>query len=468
MTDKIGAMVVCYGSRGVSMVDAFLRSSYDVELYIADKQKNPFNARVAKEHAIIPDLNVPDIVKFAKKFEDKIDLAIVCPEGPIIAGVRDEIESATDIPVVCPTKEFALEESKVQQRELLAGCCPDANPRFKVFRKSEYGSSVKGPLYAWLDEFDNQVAVKPDRPGYGKGVGVWGDHFQNREQLFAHFMGIYENDAVIIEEKIDGQESSYQCFCDGKRVVPMPDTRDYKRAFEEDKGPNTGGMGCYRDSGDILPFMTHADRKAEEKMVNKLFKKLRGEGTEPGLRGIPLYVAFMHSADGPKILEINSRGGDPESPTVISTIKDDFVELCFSMIEGKLRKVRFEDKAAVLIYKVPPAYGGFDKAYPDKVAAGEIGKPVDLSGAKALFKEYGHDVCIYPGSMELRGGNTYALGSRAVACIGKSDSIEEAREIALKATKATKGGGLWYREDIASKEHIAKSVAHMKRLRGAV
>ena len=464
--ETVGILVVSYGSRAASFVDAFSRSNnYETKLFIADKQANPFNLERAEKHAVIPDLNSEKILDFVKSNKNSIDFGIIGPEGPIIAGTRDLIEKETGIPVICPTKEFALEESKLQQRILLKECCPEANPRFKVFNKKEDGSAaeVKDKLYSWLDELNNEVAVKPDRPGYGKGVGVWGDHFQSREELFQHFLTIYEHDSVIIEEKIDGEESSFQAFCDGKNLAVLPDTRDYKRAFENDEGPNTGGMGCYKDK-DYLPFMTQGERDKEKEIVDKFFKKLKGDGN-PGLRGIPLYVAFMHSAQGPKILEINSRGGDPEIQTIMPLLKDDFVDVCYKMIEGNLGSLNLRQDSSVLIYKVPPNYGGYNEKFLAKVNESEAGTPIDLSRAKALSEKYGDNFRIYPGSMELRDGKNYALGSRTACCIGIADSIEGAREISLDVTNSIGGGALWYRNDIASKEHIQRSVKHMEKLR---
>jgi len=468
MVEKIGILVVSYGSRAVSMVDAFSGSeNYEVELYIADKQKNPFNLKKAKVHQVIPGLDVDGILKFARNYRERIDFGIVGPEGPIINGVRDKIEDKLKIPMICPTKEYALEGSKVQQRELMNDSCPEANPRFRFFNKRDYAgiTDVRREVYSWLDEFDNQVAVKPDRPGYGKGVGVWGDHFNSREELFEHFLTIYEKDSVIIEEKIDGEESSFQCLCDGKNLVALPETRDYKRAFDDDKGPNTGGMGCYKNYGDYLPFMRASDREDELNAVNKIFKKLKNGRENPGLRGIPFYVAFIHARDGIKILEINSRGGDPEIQTVLPLIKDDFVDICFKMIDGNLKRIEFDPRASVLTYKVPPNYGGFKYRFPEQVNSDEINTPVDLSHAYKLTEKYGDSIKIYPGSMEVRDGKTYSGGSRTVCCIGIAESIEKAREISLEGIKAIKGGALWYRKDIASKEHINRSIEHMKRLR---
>ncbi|MDH5713818.1 MAG: hypothetical protein OEY83_07780, partial [Candidatus Bathyarchaeota archaeon] len=254
--ERVGVLVVCYGSRGAAMVDAFSRSqNYSTEIYVADKQRNPFNLEKAKEHAVVPDLDAEKICKFAKKYEKRIDFGIVGPEKPIINGVRDVVEKETGIPIICPTQEYAIEGSKVAQRRLFHKVAPGVNPSFRVFDPKGYSTvnEVKRDVNAWLDKLNDQVAVKPDRPVAGKGVGVWGDHFNTREQLFEHFLSNYEHGPVIVEEKIEGEESSFQAFCDGKHMVPLPETRDYKRAFDGDKGPNTGGMGSYKDVGDWLP-----------------------------------------------------------------------------------------------------------------------------------------------------------------------------------------------------------------------
>ncbi|MDH5713743.1 MAG: hypothetical protein OEY83_07390, partial [Candidatus Bathyarchaeota archaeon] len=255
-------------------------------------------------------------------------------------------------------------------------------------------------------------------------------------------------------------------FCDGKHMVPLPETRDYKRAFDGDKGPNTGGMGSYKDVGDWLPFMTSADKEKEVQIVNKIFKRLRGRGSNPGLRGIPFYDAFIHTGRGPKILENNSRPGDPEILNLLPILKDDFVDLCFKILDGNLTRVEFEKRATVVTYKAPPNYGGFKNVFPQRVDSVDADKPVDLSGAYRLAKKYGDKIRIYPGSIEQGDdGRTYALGSRTVCAVGIGEDIERAREISLEGLRAVKGGSLWFRTDIASREHIEKSVEHMKRLR---
>ena len=366
MVERIGVALISYGSREVAIADALLRSrKYRVELYIADRLRNVYNAKYAKEHAIIPSLDNKEITAFFDKHKGDISFGIVGPEDPIIHGIRDDVEKETGIPLICPTKEYALERSKVAQRILLNDVLPEVNPRFKVFNPKDFSSRdhVKAEVWKWLDEINDRGVVKPDGAVRGKGVGVWGDHFTTREQLFEHFLSNFQFGPTIIEEKLDGEESSFMAFCDGQHLARLPETRDNKRAFDGDKGPNTGGMGSYKDPKDWLPFMTKKEYEHEELVVGRLFEHLRGKTRNPSLLGVPFYVAMIHTAEGTKVLEINSRPGDPEILNILPLLKDDFVDLCYSMLDGNLIRVEVEPQATVVTYKVPPTYGGKEKEY---------------------------------------------------------------------------------------------------------
>jgi len=277
----------------------------------------------------------------------------------------------------------------------------------------------------------------------------------------------YQYGPVIVEEKIDGEESSFQAFCDGRHLAVLPETRDYKRAFDDDKGPNTGGMGSYKDADDILPFITPVDRDREIEIVNKVFHELRKRADKTDLRGVPFYDAFIHTGKEPKLLENNSRPGDPEIQNLLPILKDDFVDVCYKILEGNLTHVNLEEKATVVTYMAPPNYGGYANTFPNRVKTNEINQPVDLSEAEKLSSKYSDNIRVYPASMEIRDdGNTYALsGSRAVCLVGAGDSIQVARDISLEGVKAIKGDALWHRNDIASREHIQKSIEHMSHLR---
>ncbi len=470
LMEKVGILIVSYGSREAAMVDMFARSqNYNVELYIADRQHNPFNIKRAHKHVVIPDLNSKDICKFAVSNKTEIDFVIVGSEKPIIEGVRDLIEEKTNIPVLCPKQKYAIEDSKIKQRLLFEEIAPESNPRFQIFDPKDYKntSDVKKEVYSWLDQLSNNAVVKPDKPTAGKGVGVWGDHFTTREQLFEHFMSNFQYSSVIIEEKIDGEESSFQIFSDGQHLVPLPSVRDYKRAFDNDKGPNTGGMGSYKDINEHLPFLTPSERANELSLANKIFQKWKEKiGDDSALRGVPLYLAFMHSKNGIKILENNSRPGDPEIINILPLLKDDLVDVCYRMLNRTLTNIELREAASVLTYKVPPNYGGYMTTFPHLVNKSVVNTPIDLSKADSLVAKYSDRIRVYPGSMEIRDSKVFALRSRAVAILGIGDSIEEAREISLEGAGAISGGALWNRTDIASKTHILRSVRKMELLRG--
>ena len=214
MGERVGVALVSYGSREVAMADAFLSSQkYDVELYIADRLRNVYNTKHSKEHAVIPDLDNHSVTAFFAKHRERIDFGIVGSEDPIINGIRDEVEKETGIPLICPTKEFALEKSKVAQRLLMQNLVPEVNPRFRVFDPREIRSEneARAEVWKWLDEIGDKGVVKPDGVSRGKGVGVWGDHFQNRAELFEHFRLPDDNkEPLLFISSRRGQTSSFQ------------------------------------------------------------------------------------------------------------------------------------------------------------------------------------------------------------------------------------------------------------------
>jgi phosphoribosylamine--glycine ligase len=215
-----------------------------------------------------------------------------------------------------------------------------------------------------------------------------------------------------------------------------------------------------------LPFLTAAERDCELALATKIFKEWRKKvKDDSALRGVPLYLAFMHTGTGIKILENNSRPGDPEIINILPVLKNDFVDVCFKILEGNLRRVELENAATVLTYKVPPNYGGYADVFPSLIDKASVNTPIDLDKAYALTRKYGDRIRIYPAAMEIRNGQAYALKSRAIGVLGVGENIEEARQISLEGAKAVKGGALWNRTDIASKQHIAKSVSHMEKLR---
>lgn len=150
---------------------------------------------------------------------------------------------------------------------------------------------------------------------------------------------------------------------------------------------------------------------------------------------------------------------------LLPILEDDFIEVCYKILDGNLRKVNFKEMATVVTYKVPPNYGGYSTKFPERVNKNEVDTPVDLTGAQKLVAKDAGGIRVYSGSLEVRANEVFALGSRAVCVVGVGDDIQEARENSLEGIGAIKGGALWNRNDIAAEEHIKKSVGHMEKLR---
>jgi len=182
-------------------------------------------------------------------------------------------------------------------------------------------------------------------------------------------------------------------------------------------------MGSYKGKYFPLPFQSVADCAESSCIVGRIFEELKGSGENPWVRFIPTYIALMHTADGTKVLEINSRGGDPEIMNILPVLKNDFMELCLGMLEGNMPELDFENKATVVIYDVPAEYGGMVEKF-------EGSTDVDLSGAYQMQRKLGKErMRIYPGAMSLLGNKAHSLSSRTVAVVGIGDDIEEARGI---------------------------------------
>lgn len=467
---RLGVLVVCYSARETAMIEALMRSKlYDVSVYVADKQKNPRNYALATEHRVVSLTDMPAIVDFAGRYANKINVAIAGSEIPILAGLRNQLEAnraTKDITVLTPTAEAAIEGSKVLQRKILGKCYRAANPSHEIYDPAEMSASAaKDAAYKWTKKLGMRCVVKPDNPAKGKGVGVYGDHFTSFDEMWELFFAPnFAIGKVLVEERLDGVEISGQFLSDGNSLIELPYTMDHKRAFDGDKGPNTGGMAALKGYGKILPFMTEADAKEAREIAKKLFIKLSFIYGPHALRGMPIYAGFMLTRDGVKVLEINSRPGDPEWQVLQPLMIEDFADVLMRMKEGRLGDVRFRSNAAVALYKVPQTYGG----------RGQQGDTrIDLSEAYKLAEQYGGDparLSIYPGSMKLNDdGTTHTLSSRTVCSVGvgrggEEEQIENARKTAQKGLNAIEGD-LWQRFDPATREYIQKCVDRMKGLR---
>ncbi len=458
--DRTGILIVSKCLSSSAMVDALLRSDkYTPELYIAEKQTNPFNLERAKEHRVIPDLDISKISGFASRFANRIAFGLCDTEDFVVAGGRDELEKRAGVQMVCVTKKFAVEGSKASQRLLFDRISPAFNPNFKVFDPVNYRDESEA-----LRDFRSaaeemvQPVIKPDAPARGAGVGVWGSDFNTHQEAETFFTRVYSKGRVVVEERIAGEESSFHAFSDGRHFCAAPLTRDYKRALDRDHGNLTGGMGSYRDAKEHLPFVRESEWSEVVGKEEESFRRWKGRGSEPGLRGIVEYDALMHTGKGFKVLERNSRGGNTESINLFTTLEDDLIDICFRIVEGRLRGLRFRKEASVVTCVVPVQYGN-----PAASVTSDDGS-IDLMRALALSKEDGHAIRVYPMDVKAQDGRTIHGNSRCAATVGIANDVEEARELSLRAARVIRGD-LRYRRDIASAADIKRSCEHMAVLR---
>jgi|TARA_B100001964_G_scaffold245254_1_gene331046 phosphoribosylamine--glycine ligase len=411
-----------------------LKKNKAVKLYSFMKSKNPGIASLSEDVLVGSYSDLDGIKDFAEK--NKIDFAFIGPEDPLNNGVVDALKDI-GIDAVGPTKSMArLETSKSFTRELLKKYDIEGNIKFKVFSKAD---GING----FLDEID-EVVVKPDGLTGGKGVKVQGDHFNTKEEAAEYCKEVLENDSsVIVEEKLDGEEFSLQCLTDGKTVVGAPVAQDHKRVYDDDKGPNTGGMGSYSCENHLLPFLKkeHVDKALEitKKVADAIYQ-------ETGLyyKGV-MYGGFILTKEGIKLLEYNARLGDPEAMNVLPLLKTDFAAICQAIIVQELDrvKVEFEKKATVCKYVVP-------EGYPEN--------PVKNEKITVKIPE---KTRIYYASVDQKEDGLYMTGSRAIAFLGIGNNLDEAEKVVEESVCNVKGK-VFHRKDIGTKGLIEKRIKHVK------
>lgn len=457
--DRVGVLVVSKCLSAAAMVDAISRSEkYRPEFFVVEKQRNPFNVQRAKVHVVIPDLAVADVVRAAGKFMNRVAFGLTDTEDFVVAGGRDALERETGIPMICVSKEYALEGSKAAQRRLFDSIFREANPKYRIFDPKDYSGTQAAVADFRKAAGDlGPAVIKPDAPARGAGVGVWGSDFSTDEEAAQFFLNALSKGSVVVEEKVEGEESSFHAFSDGRHFVPAPLSRDYKRSLDGNRGPLTGGMGSYRGPDARLPFIRESDWSRLVQAEERAFRLWKGRGLNPGLRGIVLYDAIMHTGGGFKVLERNSRGGNTELINLLTTITDDFVDVCYRMLDGSLKGIRFGRTASVVTCAVPASYGTAAPA----PAADEA---IDLSGAYGLSEGSRGRVRVFPMDMRIEGGECLLGRSRSVAVVGLGSTLEGARRASLRGAESLAGPVRW-RKDIASSSDLRRSRDHLRSLR---
>lgn len=371
--------------------------------------------------------NVPALCRFAQ--EQGIDMVVVGPESPLIAGLSDAL---TEIGIPCfgPRAGAArIEGSKAFAKHLMQQAGVPTAP-FQLFDDPQ---AAKDYLY---DQFpDRRCVVKADGEALGKGVFVCEtlqDALDAVEFLMVERGAGEAGRKVVIEDRLVGREASLICLTDGQTVCPLPPARDYKRAFENDRGPNTGGMGCFSPVPDITPALVQT---ALDQIVQPVVRALAEQGTP--YQGV-LYAGLMVQDEQPYAIEFNCRFGDPEAQVLIPRMTSDLLEAVMAVVEGRLSDsyLTFDTRAAVCVVL---ASGGYPGEY-------RSGLPVE--GLEQVSRM--PSVLIFHAGTRREGGRILTSGGRVLNVVGLGSTLAEARQRAYSAVEQIHFDGMQYRRDIAA------------------
>jgi phosphoribosylamine--glycine ligase len=388
----------------------------------------PGNAGTA---AIAENLNLrpTDMEGLGKSAKEKgIDLVVVGPEAPLASGIVDYFDNL-GIPIFGPSKAAAqIESSKVFARNLMEKY-GIPYPKGAVF--SSYLEARK-----CLEEQPLPVVIKADGLAAGKGV-IIADSLKEADKALGNIMEARvfgsAGDRVIIDEYVSGREVSLIAFTDGKTVSPMTPACDYKKIGDNDRGPNTGGMGSYSPPGFFSAGMTE---KVTRDILAPVVKAMAEEGVP--YKGV-LYAGLMIVDGEPVVLEFNARFGDPETQVVLPLLKTDLVDILMSIVQGDLDRAKIEWSAEACVGVVVASAG-----YPGKYKTGFPIQGID---------NVGKDVLVFHAGTRLgNDGIIYTDGGRVLTVVGIGKGIAEARERVYSNIRNIHFEGCNYRKDIASRE----------------
>ncbi len=373
----------------------------------------PGNAGIAEQAECVPVRagDVEGLVALAR--ERRVDLVVVGPEQPLVAGLVDRLTEA-GIDAFGPTAAAArLEGSKAFTK---AFCARHGIPTAagRIFDRREQEAAR-----AHVRERGAPLVIKADGLAAGKGVIVADTVEAALAALDDAFSGRFgtAGETVVIEEFLDGEEASFFALCDGERILELGTAQDHKRAFDGDRGPNTGGMGAYSPAP-VLDGRTLARVTAE--IVEPTVRGMAAEGAP--FRGI-LYAGLMLTADGPKLLEYNVRFGDPEAQVVLPRLAADFAELALATVEGRLGETTVAWRPLHALTVVMASRG-----YP-----GDYPKGTEIRGLEALAGE--ERLLIFHAGTRRENGRLLAVGGRVLNVTGLGTTLAEARERAYAAVE---------------------------------
>ena len=417
----MNVLVLGSGGREHALAWAIAKSPRLDSLFVAPG--NGGTATIAKNVPL--DMNDADaVIGFARS--ENIDLVVVGPEAPLVAGVADAIRAA-GIAVFGPGAQGArLEGSKSFSKEfMLAHGLPTA--RYKKCTSQDEAVD-------YLHEVGAPIVVKADGLAAGKGVVVAEDMEEAEEAVRDCFAGDFgeAGSVVVIEEMLEGPECSMLAFLSEGKALAIPCAQDHKRAFDGDLGPNTGGMGVYSPVPCVTPELEAAMQEIMQNAAAATAKEF-----DDAYTGV-LYGGFMLTAEGPKLLEFNARFGDPETQVIMPRLESDALEAFYMVATGKLDALdlRWTDQVAVCVVLASDGYpGSYEKG---KVILG-IEEAEELDGVTVF----------HAGTAFNQDDELVTNGGRVLNVVALADTFEDARELAYEACDKINFEGKQYRHDIA-------------------
>lgn len=415
-------LVLGDGGREHAISWALAKSPRCTELYVA-----PGNGGTANIARNVKDLNAEDaqaVLAFAQAHN--IELVVIGPEAPLVAGVADVLREA-GIPVFGPDAQGAqLEGSKTYSKRFM-----DANG-IPTARYQSFTDAVSARAYC--EELGAPLVVKADGLAAGKGVVVAETLDMALDAVEACFDGSFGDagQTVVVEEMLTGPECSLLAFVSNGKAFCMAPAQDHKRAYDGDLGPNTGGMGVYSP----VPIVTEEEMATMISIMEQSAAATAKDPFENDYRGC-LYGGFMLTPEGPKVLEFNARFGDPETQVVLPRLEGDLVNIMLAVAEGRPEDIvlSWSDKWAVSVVLASEGYpGSYEKG---KVILG-LEEAQDLDGV----------IVFHAGTALNPDGELITAGGRVLNVVALGDTFEEARNRAYEACELIKFEGVQYRSDI--------------------